>query len=310
MKNQNSKRMHLGQPGNSLVLLLIILVVVFCLFTFLHLAYSLTNEDTAAANRSYYEGILVWFRMPASLGLLAGKPWTLFTYMFVHDSVWNMIGNMIWLWVFGFILQDLTGNKTIIPLFIYSGLAGALLYLISMNVFPGLRSFTNSEILEGASAAVMGIAIATTILSPAYRFFPMINGGIPLWVITAIYVIIDLAMIANLTSVGTHISHLGGGLFGWIYMNRLQNGQDLGNGMNRFFEWFNGLFSPDSSTETTRSRKEFYYEKGSADPYKKIPHLTQKRIDSILDKIGEQGYEKLTEEEKKLLKRAAEGDKN
>jgi hypothetical protein len=302
--------MLLGQPGNTLVLLLAILVVVFCIFTFLHLAYSLTNENTAAANQSYYEGILAWFRMPASLPLLGSRPWTIFTFMFIHDGVWNLIGNLIWMWVFGFILQDLTGNKTIIPLFIYSSLAGALLYLISMNVFPGLKSFVTTEIIEGASAGVMGIAIATTLLAPGYRFFPMINGGIPLWVITAIYVVIDLAMIANLNAVGSHISHLGGGLFGWIFMSQLQKGNDWSLGLSRFFDWFNNLFSPDEKDNSAQSKAVLYYAKGNTEPYKKIPQLTQKKIDAILDKIGEKGYDKLTDEEKDFLKKAAEGDKN
>jgi hypothetical protein len=41
-------------------------------------------------------------------------------------------------------------------------------------------------------------------------------------------------------------------------------------------------------------------------PYKKIPNITQKRIDEILDKINQQGYRFLTSEEKEILKRAAE----
>ena len=42
----------------------------------------------------------------------------------------------------------------------------------------------------------MAIAIATTIISPGYRIFPMIGGGIPLWALTAFYMISDLATIS------------------------------------------------------------------------------------------------------------------
>ena len=35
---------------------------------------------------------------------------------------------MLWLWTFGYILQEITGNKTLVPLYIYGGLAGALAY--------------------------------------------------------------------------------------------------------------------------------------------------------------------------------------
>ncbi|MBC7848099.1 MAG: hypothetical protein H7Y31_00115 [Chitinophagaceae bacterium] len=155
----------------------------------------------------------------------------------------------------------------------------------------------------------MAIAIATTLLAPNYRFFPMINGGIPLWVITAIYLIIDIAMIADDKNAGGHISHIGGGIFGALFMLQFRKGRDWSLGMNRLFTWFNELFSPKASVVPQRVRKEeYYYNTAGAQPYKKVPNLTQKRIDAILDKIGEKGYQQLTDEEKQILKRAAEDE--
>jgi membrane associated rhomboid family serine protease len=308
MADRYSRKIGLGSKGNTLVLLLAIIVVVFCVFTFIHLAFRLSFDDKDAANASFYSGIFDWFRLPSDLNLLASKPWTVFTYMFMHDSVFHMIGNIIWLWVFGYILQDLTGNKTIFPLFIYGGLCGAVMFLASMNIFPGLKQENTVFTLEGASAGVMAISIATTVLAPNYRFFPMINGGIPLWVITVIYAVIDFAMIAKDSNAGGHISHIGGGLFGLLFMWQYRKGKDWSAGMNRFFDWFDNLFNPDKGSSQKPAKKEYHYDTSGAQPYKKIPHLTQKRIDAILDKIGEKGYHQLTEEEKQILKRAAEDD--
>ncbi len=306
MDDRYAKKTGLGQKLNTLVLLLAILVIVFCIFTFLHLALKLTSGDKNAAELTYYSSIYHWFNMPSNLDSFWGRPWTIFTYMFMHDGVFHLIGNLIWLWVFGYILQDLTGSKTIIPLFIYGGLCGGFLYLVSMNILPGLKG-TNAEMV-GASAGVMAIAIATTILAPNYRFFPMINGGIPLWVITIIFVVIDFAMIAKDLNTGGHISHIGGAIFGLLFMWQMKKGRDWSAGMSNFFSWFNDLFNPTKKETENKSKEEYYYNTSGTQPYKKIPNLTQKRIDAILDKIGEKGYQQLSEEEKQILKRAAEDE--
>ena len=66
----------------------------------------------------------------------------------------------------------------------------------------------------------MAVAVATTSLAPDYRLFPMINGGIPLWVLTVIYVAIDFATLAG-SSGGYAIAHLAGGAIGFIFVQSL-----------------------------------------------------------------------------------------
>lgn len=308
MEQRYGKRTLLGQKNNSLVLLLAILTIIFCVFKFVLLVYNFSSPDRATLYKSYYEGIFNWFILPADTGKFLGRPWTILTYMVMHDRPFHLLGNLIWLWVFGYILQDLAGNQKIIPLFIYGGICGGLLFMLCMNVFPGFRNDVALATLTGASAGIMSIAIATTVLAPNYRFFPMINGGIPLWVITIIYLIVDVAMIAENDNAGGHISHIGGALFGVIFMWRLRKGQDLSNGMNRFFDWVDNLFNPEKKDWKKTAREEHHYKTAGTAPYKKVANLTQKRIDEILDKIGEKGYHQLSEEEKQILKRAAEDD--
>ncbi|MES1215057.1 MAG: DUF6576 domain-containing protein [Bacteroidota bacterium] len=50
------------------------------------------------------------------------------------------------------------------------------------------------------------------------------------------------------------------------------------------------------------------YYKSSKAPYNKTPNITQQRIDDILDKINQKGYQFLTDEEKELLKKASKED--
>jgi len=126
MDDRYAKKTGLGQKLNTLVLLLAILVIVFCIFTFLHLSFKLTSNDRAGADLSYYTGVFHWFEMPSNLDSFWGRPWTVFTYMFMHDEVFHLIGNLIWLWVFGYILQDLAGNAKLFPVYLYGGVAGAI----------------------------------------------------------------------------------------------------------------------------------------------------------------------------------------
>jgi membrane associated rhomboid family serine protease len=297
------KRTLLGQNGNSLMALMAILAIVFCIFKFIEVAYHLTGLELAA----YHSNIFNWFTLPANFENLLSRPWTILTYMFLHEGVFHFLGNMLWLWAFGYIFQDLTGNNKLIPLFIYGGIAGALIFLLSYNIFPRLITMMPGSTLHGASAGVMAIAIATTALAPDYRIFPMLNGGIPLWILTVVFVIIDFASIPG-TNSGGHIAHLAGAGMGFLFVFQLRRGRDWSAWMNRFFEWVNNLFNPDKKEWKKTARKDLFYKTRGTQPYKKTPNITQKRVDEILDKINQQGYRFLTEEEKEILKRAAENE--
>jgi hypothetical protein len=226
--------------------------------------------------------------------------------MFVHDDVWHIVANMLWLWAFGYIFQDLAGNRKIIPLFIYGALAGAFFYMLSFNVLPVFHdSLPNARAL-GASGGVMAIAIATTVMAPDYRIFPMINGGIPLWVLTAIFVIIDLATIPY-SNPGGHINHLAGAGMGYLFVVMLRRGHDWSIWMNNFFDWVNNLFNPAKPKKGKNVKTELFY-KSNVPPFKKTSNLSQQKVDEILDKISQKGYSSLTDDEKELLKRASKED--
>lgn len=302
-EDRYKKKMMLGQDGNTLILMMAILAIVFCIFKFIYIAYYLSDLSFD----SFYNNIFNWFILPAEVDRLMRRPWTILTYMFMHDGVFHLLGNVLWLWAFGYILQDLAGNNKLVPLFFYGGIAGAFLFVLSNNIFPGLSSHIQGRTLQGASAGVMAIAIATTALAPDYRIFPMLNGGIPLWVLTIIFVIIDFASITGENG-GGHIAHIGGGAIGFVFVWQLRRGNDWSLWMNQFFDWVSNLFNPDKKEWKKTAKNELYYKTKGTQPYKKVPNVTQNRIDEILDKINQQGYRFLTDEEKEILKRASEDE--
>lgn len=301
MEDGYRKKMLLGQDGNALVQLVVINAVLFVILKFIYVVYAVTSSNGDA----FYNNIFNWFALPPSLAKLSSRPWTVLTYMFSDDHVFRFIANMGWLWAFGYILQDLTGNRKLVPLYIYGGVAGAAFFILSYTVLPGLHGHTGSPLLAGANPSVIAVAVATTFVAPDYRIFPMINGGIPLWILTVIYVLINFSGITP-GDYAAYIANLGSAGLGYLFVFLLRRGFDAGIWMNNFFDWCNDLFNPNRLKKRGSPKDDFYYKVSGTQPYKKIPNITQQRIDEILDKINQQGYRFLTDEEKEILKRAAD----
>jgi hypothetical protein len=168
-----------------------------------------------------------------------------------------------------------------------------------------LQPFIESASLLGANAATMAVAVATTTLAPQYRFFKNLNGGIPIWVLTLIYVLIDIAGVASLGAAYS-LSHLFGGLAGFIFIYLLRKKIDGSLWMNSLYNWFIHLYNPNKPAPKNRIKETVFYNASGRKPFNKTSNITQQRVDEILDKINQKGYQFLTAEEKDILKRAAE----
>ena len=133
---------------------------------------------------------------------LSERPWTIIlTYMFsdTGQNLIRIISNMLWLWAFGYILQ-MTGNDNA-----YTDLYLWRCFRRHCFVQPIISlhhrcAFSNSTALLGANAGTMAVAMATTTLSPNHKFFTQIRGGIPIWVLMAAHLFIDLVGVASLNA--------------------------------------------------------------------------------------------------------------
>ncbi len=285
-----------NKNNDALMMLIIINAVFFVLLGLVKVWYLLSNSNV----QEFQTEILNWFILPSSADEFAKKPWTLLSYMFVYTGFWHIVSTMLWLYCFGFIFQDLQGTKRIIPLFIYGSLIGSIVFLLTANLNSNIFTNDINSILMGGGMGVMTIAIATTTLTPQYRLFPMIRGGIPFWVLTAIYLIITFSSIGA-TNLGYTMAYFMAGLFGFIYVILLKKGTDLTKWMIDLFDWINNLFNPEKKSKGTFK---LYYDTKEK-PYTKSPNITQQKIDEILDKINQQGYQFLSDEEKAFLKKAS-----
>ena len=206
------------------------------------------------------------------------------------------------LWCFGHILQTIAGNRRLVPVYLYGGFAAAVVFLLTVNLIPALRVNVNSVYpLLGGGPAVMAIAIAATTLVPNYRIFPMIN--FPLWALTAVFGIIRIGSVGP-GGYGQAIALLAGGLMGFVFAFQLQKGNDWGQWMSDVVNWFENLFNPYKKNYSYSPKEELFY-KANQKPFEKTPHVTQQRVDDLLDKINGLGYHSLTDEEKAFLKKAS-----
>lgn len=298
-------RFTLGQDNNALMNLFIINVIFFLILLTLRVAFSFYQQTPQMFNAQ----VVQWFELPANLTKLSERPWTLLTYMFSDTgaNLMRILSNMLWLWAFGYLLQSMTGNDKIIPIYIYGGFFGGIVFIAAHYFIPTINSQVNHPGLLGANAATMAVAMATTTLAPNFKFFTMLRGGISIWILMAIYLFIDFAGIAS-QSAAHSLSHLTGALTGFLFVVLMRRGHDGSIWMNKLYHWFMNLFTPKITSKQPSIKEKVFYNTGNRNPYNKTSIVTQQRVDEILDKINQRGYHFLTEEEKLILKKAAEED--
>jgi membrane associated rhomboid family serine protease len=297
------RKFTLGMDNNALMGLFVLNVIFFLILLTMQVGYFFYQQTPSL----YETQVVQWFELPANLTKFSERPWTILTYVFsdTGNNIMRILSNMLWLWAFGYILQEMTGNDKIIPIYIYGGLLGGIFFLAANQLIPALHDQVNNAALLGANSGTIAVAMATTTLSPNHRFFTQIRGGIPIWVLMAVYIFIDLAGVASM-SAAYSLSHIGGALAGFLFVIFLRRGKDGSVWMNRFYDWFMNLFTPKKQPSAKSIKDKVFYNTGNRNPYSKTSIVTQQRVDEILDKINQRGYHFLTEEEKQILKKAAE----
>ncbi len=301
-KDLRKKKLTLGNDSNAIMGLFILNTVFFLLLFTIQVIFSFYEESATSFNQS----VLEWFTLPGSFYMFLERPWTIITFMFSEGSngLWRVFSNILWLWSFGSILQRLTANNKIIPIYIYGGWIGAFLFFIYNSISQNGAS--NVLFLGGANASILALATAATSLSPNHRLLTHIRNGIPLWIFFIVFLCIDFIGIhGNLYALG--VAHLGGIIAGWTIVLLLKKGIDICTWMNLFYYKIFHLFSP-KNHKINSVKDKIFYTAGNRTPYEKKERVTQDRIDALLDKINLNGYESLTEEEKDFLKKASYED--
>jgi len=193
-------------------------------------------------NALVYFAVLLFFRNPVSLlkdvywvyGLMPdrvfahGYLWQLITYSFLHASISHILFNMLALWMFGSTLEQYFGGRRFLEFYFFCVVGAALVTVLltfSAGGFLGLRPEIPTV---GASGGIYGVLLGFGYLFPNREIFMF-----P-WpfAIKAKYLVAILILIALATSLGgsngvANIAHLGGALFGYLYLKFIP-GRGLG----------------------------------------------------------------------------------
>lgn len=237
-----------------------------------------------------------YFALPSSLHQLLYRPWTLITYMFLHIQLMHLLSNMLWFYWFGIIFTDFMSNKKLLYTYLLGGIAGGILFIAFSNVFA-----PNSNLI-GASAGIMAVIAATAVLVPEYELRLIFFGPVKLKYL-AIAAFIVTSVIDFADNSGGKVSHIGGALYGILYMYQYKKGTDYSEYASNFVDRIISLFS-------FSKRKPTLKKSGGSGvcQQQKAADEKQKKIDAILDKISASGYDALTKEEKDFLFKSTKGD--
>jgi membrane associated rhomboid family serine protease len=235
----------------------------------------------------------------SSMTSLIQQPWSLLTYMFVHENFMHILFNMLILYWTGKIFCEFLGSRKIVVTYILGGIIGAVFYIVSYNIFPVFSSTLELSKLIGASAGVIAVLVAIATLVPDYTIHLMLFGPVRLKFIAIFLVLIYLISIPD-GNAGGNISHLGGAVFGFTYTTFLKKGIDIGLWLDNLIGQIMKLFQPSSRIKIVHKKS---FNEGGKTSYPNAPR--QEQIDSILDKISRSGYSSLSKEEKETLFKAS-----
>lgn len=246
-----------------------------------------------------------WFALPKDFFDFLTQPWSLVTYSFLHAGFFHILWNMYILYVAGRIVLNLFDGRRFLNIYFLGVILGGLLFLLSYNVFPALTGINTS--LVGASAGVMAVLIFVCTYIPNHEV-RLIFFNVKLWQIGVFVVLMDLVQIPMNNNIGGHIAHLGGAILGYVYARQLYKGTDIGEGFAKVVDGLANLFK---KKERKSPLKTVYKNRNAPYTHKQTKYdkeSQQKKIDAILDKISQSGYESLSKAEKDFLFKAGKED--
>lgn len=237
-----------------------------------------------------------WLALSSSLDSFGLNPWTVFSYMFLHAGFLHLLFNMMVLHFAGRLFSTFFTDRQMLGLYILTGIFSGLVYV---GVYSALGISTK---LVGASGAIMGVLIATAVYAPYMELRLALIGRVKLWQVALVLLLFDLVQLPIENS-GGHLAHLAGALFGFIYIKTLQRGFDLSKPISILQDFFEDLQKPKKKKPPFKA----VHRNGNINTTTKTnfkKDINQKKIDDILDKISQSGYDSLTKEEKEFLFKA------
>lgn len=283
-----SKSIFRSASKSDIINIIVIHSLMYVIFQFTRITFLIGGESDSF----FYEHIYDKITLPAQWHSFLYKPWSIFTYIFADLNIYTLIGNMIWLWIFGTVIEDLQGSYKVLPIYFISGFVGAIVFLtVNTFIFP-----LHQTSYAGTMASLSGLAISVLTFRAKYIFSAIFGLGIPIWVFAIIYFALQSVMITSYTV--WLLSLLAGGIItglGYTSYFRLLF-EHLSNFYMRAVSYL-------SNNQHFIKKKKSKLNINTHKSYDRIQtHKTsQLELNQILEKIQQHGIDSLTPYEKKRL---------
>jgi membrane associated rhomboid family serine protease len=245
---------------------------------------------------NFMASIIPWISGSSDPETMLYRPWTIITYMFVHEGFMHILFNMILLYFAGRLFADLLDEKRFIAVYFLGGIAGFLLYFAAYNIFPVFEG--GKSLIYGASASVIAILVAIATYTPQMELRLVLIGNVKLMYIAIFFVALDILFLDG-GNTGGRLAHLGGAAFGYLYSTALKRGNDWSKYFFAVTGFFRDLVKTKPKMKVASKNTTYRTPSQAASAPKDKAH--EVKIDAILDKISRSGYESLSKEEKEYL---------
>lgn len=281
-----------GSQRSATVILVIINVAVFVLLTI----FKYWQQA------GYYK--LFPFIALSQDGLAHGFVWQLVTYQFMHGGPLHLLVNMLLVYFFGRTLEDALGSKTLLRIYLFSGVVGGLVQIIYQVIMHKLVGYPLGSVV-GASASGLGLLAAYAALFPHREITLLLFFFIPvsLRARTLLWISFGLAVFGMIAPMGNvaEAAHLGGILTGLAYVYWIVQGSG----------WPSIRFKPAAGrprvlVSAPFPKKSFWQRSSKAVETDDLPpaEFISREVDPILDKISANGIQSLTDRERRILEAA------
>ena len=294
--------------------LLIVNVSVFFIQHFMLNLLTIGGESIGMIFLKYFALWPINLSETLSLGEINFYPWQLISYQFLHGDFWHIFMNMFALWMFGSEFENLWGGKKFLTYYLLSGIGAAIIHMI---VTPMLGGDLRPTV--GASGSVYGLLLAFGLTFPDRKIF-MFPLFIPVPAKIFVLIFAGLELISGFTGNDgvAHFAHLGGALTGFLLLkfgNKIPYYKNLEQQRNA--NVFSGSYYDNVGYQPPAQPKPTFRVHWTA-PKQEEPiqnqrtnggkiffidgeAIPQSTIDVILDKISAQGFQNLSEREKRIL---------
>jgi membrane associated rhomboid family serine protease len=211
-------------------------------------------------------------------GMRQAYGWQFFTAMLLHDGPWDLLGNMLLLYLLGRDLESILGQRQFLILYFFGVIAGELGHLFLMPANCALYA---------AGGGVAAVLVAYATILPELELTSIVFFVLPIrlkakHLAYGVFVIALALVILDRGGMVAHSAYLGGSVAGWLYAHL------LGFGRPSFLQRMVRQRRLEADRLNRLSAEEFIAEE----------------IDPLLDKISRHGLGSLTRAERRKLAQA------